>query len=353
MDNRFLREDLRTLKPYKVDGEEYKIRLDANESFIPAQKAIIEELKNKIDTALFNRYPDAEAKKVCSLFADYVGVEAEKVLAGNGSDELIQIIMNTFIEKGEKVAVLNPDFSMYSFYAKIGGGVPTAIELDEDLQIDIDLLIEKINSIKPKIFIFSNPNNPTGGIIKKEDILKLIKSCDCLVVLDEAYMEFYGDSLVGEIDKYYNLIILKTCSKALGMAAIRLGFLITNLEIMEALKSVKPPYNVNSISQSFGEVVLTHTAEIEVYAESIVSERKYLFEELSNFKPLKLYKANSNFVFLSYEKAEELNKFLLDKSIKVRCFAGGRLDNFIRITAGSRAENNELIKALKEFFTGR
>ena len=261
--------------------------------------------------------------------------------------------MNTFIEKGEKVAVLNPDFSMYSFYASISGGIPTTIELDEELQIDIDILIEKIKEIKPKIFIFSNPNNPTGGIIKKEDILKLVKSCNCLVVLDEAYMEFFGASLVSEIDKYYNLIIIKTCSKALGMAAIRLGFLITNLELMEALKSVKPPYNVNSISQCFGEVVLNHTAEIKSYAESIIEERKYLNEELSKFSQFKLFKANSNFVLLSYNKAKELNKFLLGKSIKVRCFDSGRLNNFMRITAGNRAENNELIKAIKEFFMGR
>lgn len=349
MDNIFLREDLRKLKPYKVDGAEYRIRLDANESFIPVGKEIIQELKEQIDKALFNRYPDAESKKVCELFGNYVGVKPEKIMAGNGSDELIQIIMNTFLEKGEKVAVLNPDFSMYSFYTEISGGVPVAIELDENLKIDIDVLIEKISEIKPKIFIFSNPNNPTGGIINKLSIKKLIEKCDCLVVLDEAYMEFYEDSLIDEIEKYYNLIILKTCSKALGMASIRLGFLITNIELIEALKSVKPPFNVNSISQSFGEVVLKHTEEIKIYAKKIVEERKYLYNELQKFSKFKLYEANSNFVLLNYEKADELNNYLIEKSIKVRSFKGGRLDNFIRITAGTREENMELILAIKDF----
>ena len=350
MSSQYLRKELRTLEPYIVDRAKYKIRLDANESFIKLEDCLLKEMKEEINTALFNRYPDADSEAVCTLYAKYAGVLSKNIMAGNGSDELIQVMVNTFVEKGEKVVVLSPDFSMYSFYTEIGGGIPVEIESNEEFDIDIDYLIKEILRIKPKMVILSNPNNPTGAIIKREDLIKLIEKANCLVVIDEAYFEFYGQTLVDKIDAYNNLIILRTCSKAAGMAAIRLGFLITNKELLFELKSVKPPFNVNSISQSFGEVILKNDNIIKLNSDKIVEQREILIKQLSEFKELKLFKSKANFVLIKLKKSVDLNKKLLEKGIKIRSFGGGKLTNCMRITVGSDYENAGVLEVIKEFF---
>ncbi|MBC8061765.1 MAG: histidinol-phosphate transaminase [Clostridiaceae bacterium] len=350
MSSRYLRKELGTLKPYIVDRAKYRIRLDANESFLRLEDYLINEMKDQISSALFNRYPDADSEAVCSLYAKYAGVSPENIMAGNGSDELIQVMVNTFIEKGEKVVVLSPDFSMYSFYTEIGGGIPVEIESDEEFDIDIDYLIKEVAKISPKMVILSNPNNPTGAVIKREDLIKLIESCNCLVVIDEAYFEFFRETLVDKISSYDNLIILRTCSKAAGMAAIRLGFLITNHQLLSELKSVKPPFNVNSISQSFGEVILKNENVIKLNSDKIVEQREILIQELRKFNDLKLFKTKANFVLIKFEKAEALNKRLLEEDIKVRSFGGGKLTNCMRITVGSEIENAGLLEVIKDFF---
>jgi len=348
--SKFLRKELVLLKPYIVDRAKYKIRLDANESFIKLEGYLLEEMKGEISSALFNRYPDADSEKVCCLYGEYAGVFSKNIMAGNGSDELIQIIVNTFVEKGEKVAVLSPDFSMYSFYTEIGGGVVNNIESSLEFSVDIDYLISEVLRLEPKMIILSNPNNPTGAIIEREKLIKLIETCKCLVVIDEAYFEFYGKSLVDKIDDYDNLIILRTCSKAAGMAAIRLGFLITNEELLSELKSVKPPFNVNSISQSFGEVILRNKDIIEQNSEKIVELREILIKELSKFTQLKLFKTKANFILIKLDAAQALNNKLVEKGIKVRSFSEGRLTNCMRITIGSESENEEILKVIKDFF---
>lgn len=350
MSSKYLRRELRDLKPYIVDRASYKIRLDANESCIKLEQYLLEEMKVLIDSALFNRYPDADSERVCALYANYAGISPENIMAGNGSDELIQIIVNTFVEQGEKVVTINPDFSMYSFYSEVGGGVPIAVESDEEFQVDAEKLLDNIKTIKPKMVILSNPNNPTGGIIEREKLIRLVEESSCLVVIDEAYYEFYRESLVDVINNYDNLIILRTCSKAAGMAAIRLGFLITNLQLLKELKSVKPPFNVNSISQSFGEVILKNKEIIDLNSNEIIKGRELLLEELSRFKEFKLFKTKANFVLLRYERAEALNSELLENGIKIRSFGGGRLKNCVRITIGSKAENKVLIEAMDNFF---
>jgi histidinol-phosphate aminotransferase len=350
MSSKYLKKELRALKPYVVDRAKYRIRLDANESFIKLDEYLIEEMKDQISSALFNRYPDADSEAVCSLYAKYAGVAPRSIMAGNGSDELIQIMVNTFVEKGEKVVVLSPDFSMYSFYTEVCGGIPVEIESDEEFDINIDYLIKEVVRISPKMVILSNPNNPTGAIIEREKLIKFIEASNCLVVIDEAYFEFYGETLVDKIHTYDNLIILRTCSKAAGMAAIRLGFLITNQELLSELKSVKPPFNVNSISQSFGEVILRNRDIIKVNSDKIIQQREILIKELSKFKELKLFKAKANFILIKVEEAEALNKKLLENGIKIRSFGGGKLTNCMRITVGSNSENRGLLEVIEDFF---
>ena len=223
------------------------------------------------------------------------------VMAGNGSDECIQIIAHTFLNTGDKVAMQSPDFSMYGLYTKVAGGIPIEFPLNHELELDVEGFISMANNEKVKIVFLSNPNNPTGNIIKREDIISIIEGCKCIVVIDEAYFEFYGQSVLDKIETYDNLIVLRTCSK-IGLAAIRIGFMITNSVLMLELKKVKPPYNVNTITQSITSVILKNPEIINNNVKNIIIRATYLWENLSNIDGLKLYKAEANFILVRSSK---------------------------------------------------
>ena len=338
----FFRKDLSDFKSYNTDEIEYKVRLNANESFSNLDDVSRKKIGKVIEDSIFNRYPDAGAFEVCSLYAQYANVESTNVMAGNGSDECIQIIANTFLNTGDKVAVQSPDFSMYGLYTKIAGGIPIEFPLGVELKSDVEGFISMANQEEVKIVFLSNPNNPTGGSIPREDIIKIIEGCSCIVVIDEAYFEFYGETVVDKIEAYQNLIVLRTFSKV-GLAAIRLGFLITNSVLMGELRKVKPPYNVNAISQSIASVILKDPEIIYKNVKRILCEREYLWEKLNNISGIKLYKAEANFILIQVENAQKMKERLLEQSINVRSFNSTTLQNCLRITIGSREENEYLL----------
>jgi len=339
----FFRKDLSDFESYSAGKTEYKVRLNANESFDNLGAEVRREIGKVIENSIYNRYPDADALEVCDLYSKYANVKNVNVMAGNGSDECIQIIAHTFLDTGDKVAMQSPDFSMYGLYTKVAGGIPIEFPLSKELELDVQGFISMANSEKVKIVFLSNPNNPTGNTIKREDIISIIEGCKCVVVIDEAYFEFYGESVLDKIEKYDNLIVLRTCSK-IGLAAIRIGFMITNSILMLELKKVKPPYNVNSITQSIASVILKDSDIINRNVKNILHERKYLWEKLSKIDGIKLYKAQANFILIKVKNALEIKKRLLEQSINVRSFTSGPLINCLRITIGSRQENDCLLK---------
>jgi histidinol-phosphate aminotransferase len=341
------KENLKGFKSYEVPKLDYKVKLDANESFLPLEEEIFERIVNRLKETTFNRYPDATSKNVCRLYGEYSGVDPKNIIAGNGSDELIQIIAGAFVDKNEKVMALNPDFSMYKNYVELAGGRAVQFELDEEFNLDVDSLIQKVKDEEVKVLFLSNPNNPVGKIIEKKDILRIVARCNCIVVIDEAYFEFYGESVADEINNYENLIVLRTCSKAIAAAGIRLGFLITNELLLNEVKKVKPPFNVNSITQVVGEVVLENTEKIKESIEKIVEERKFIFRGLSNIGKIKLYPTYANFLLIELEDANKVYNNLLENGVIVRKFKDGRLKNCLRITVGSREENKLVLNCLK------
>ena len=339
-------EKLEKMEPYDPIQGEYEIRLDANESFIRTEyESIIQGLKN-VD---LNRYPDPYAKKLIQTYCDFYGVDKDSVTAGNGSDELISIITACFLQKNDKVLCFSPDFSMYAFYSALYELEVVVAQKRNDLTIDVDEAIDIINSQNVKAVLFSNPCNPTSLGLKKNDVIRLISSVNALVVLDEAYMDFWdeSESLLKETDKYDNLIVLRTCSKALGMAALRLGFAVANRKITEKLRAVKSPYNVNTMTQSVAEYLLTDKQSAAERIEFCKAAKTELFNGLNALNAPyfeEIYPSVTNFVFIKTSKAKEVYDFLLTKSIAVRC-----MGNYLRITAGSHEENEAVIDALKEF----
>ncbi|KGM95300.1 histidinol-phosphate aminotransferase [Clostridium novyi A str. 4552] len=343
------RTDIKYFKPYDAKQEEYKIKLDANESFIELSQEIKDKIIRNLRKLEFNRYPDPDALELKKAYGCYIGIDEKNIMVGNGSDEFIQILASAFLDKNEKIVTLNPDFSMYKVYTEVRGGRVLSFDLNEDFTLNGDRVIQYINLEEPKMFIFSNPNNPTGGVIPKKDIIKIIENVKCVVVVDEAYMEFYGDSIVEYIKKYDNLIVLRTASKALGSAALRLGFLITNSTLLREIKKVKPPFNVNSVSQTIGKVILDDRKFIKESIDKVLCERNYLVTQLKSIEGLKVYETQSNFVLIYSENAKKINDILIKSGVKIRSFNDRTLKDFMRITVGSREENMEVINGIRGY----
>lgn len=339
---------LRELTPYDPIEGNYEVRLDANESFIELS---IQDLMRSCNAIAINRYPDPYASRVVKSFAKLYSLNADNITAGNGSDELISIICSCFLEKGDKALTFTPDFSMYAFYSELYELEVVSLGKDKNLQIDVDSAVGYIRKNNIKAVFLSNPCNPTSVGLNREQILKLISSVDALVIIDEAYMDFWDESVLDSVSKYDNLIVLKTCSKAIGLAAIRLGFAVANKRITTAFRAAKSPYNVNTITQTLGESVLSNPDSIRKNIDKIMSSRNDLYKLI---KPIcekskiieHIYETVTNFVFIKTDYSSQIWEALLAKSIAVRNMKG-----YLRITCGTDDENDRVIKAFTKILT--
>ena len=345
-----LNDKIKNLVPYEPISGTYEIRLDANECPVNLPGDIRAQLRERLDEIAFNRYPDPLAERLVDSFAEYYGVDPEYVTAGNGSDELIFLIESAFLQKGDKMLVVAPDFSMYNFYSSICEVKCESFLKGDDLEIDVDALIDAVNSEGIDLVIFSNPCNPTGKGITRAEAEKLVSSVDALVILDEAYMDFWTESLLDKIGEYSNLIIFRTASKLVGAAALRLGFAVANPVISRAIKAVKSPYNVNSVSQAFGEIIYRNKDYLKNRQKTIVNCKEILYNGLVDIaetqSDITVYSSVANFVFVKTGRSREIWEFLKGKSIVVRL-----MGEYLRITAGTENEVGAVLGALDEYFS--
>lgn len=344
-----LNKKISELTPYSPITGDYKIRLDANESCFNLPDDIIEDIKKIVADIDYNRYPDPYATELCKAFADYYEINPENVTAFNGSDELITLLMTTFMMSGDTLVTVEPDFSMYRFYASLAELNCISASKNEDLSVDIDAVIKTVNENNAKGVIFSNPCNPTSKGINKDDIIKLITSVDALVILDEAYMDFWDKSILNLVNDYDNLIIMRTASKAVGMASIRLGFAVTNKVNSNALKAVKSPYNVNTISQKIGALLYKNKEFLQNRRNTIVSLRKSLYNSLKEVEKefpnkIKIVDGCSNFIFIKTPIGKDIFDFFLSNKTAIRY-----MGDYLRITAGTENENKIVVELLREF----
>lgn len=347
---------LKNLSPYTVSKEDgIKIRLDANENYADIPEWLKDKVIENIRGINFNRYPDVMAEKLVKKYSAVIGVEKNKIVCGNGSDELINIIMNSFLSKGDKAIAFTPDFSMYSFYGGIIEADIFNIEKDnKDFSVDLDKILELVKREDIKLVIFSNPCNPSGQLIEKAVLENFLCGCPCLVVIDEAYMDFSNESEKNTLcreeyfDKYPNLIVLKTMSKAYGLASLRLGFMLSSQYYVDIIKATKSPYNVNSLSQAAGEAILS---EPEFLKERIAELKRgkaelqdRLLSLLNDNTRFKVYATQTNFIYIKTAEAKEIYAYLLHRGIKIR-----RMNGFLRITSGSAEENETLLYELNNY----
>ncbi|MGN1014086.1 MAG: histidinol-phosphate transaminase [Butyricicoccus sp.] len=344
-----LPEKLSSMTPYDPSENVYRIKLDANESFFELPLELKDEIATGIMSVDFNRYPDPSVSAVRVLAGREFGVAAQNIVVGNGSDELLSVITNTFVPRGGKVMVVLPDFSMYQFYAEVSEFEVVSALKDDEFELDCEELIARAKEEKPSMLIFSNPCNPCGKGFTHAETLKICNALeDTLVVVDEAYMDFWDQSILDVSCMFENVLVLKTLSKAYGCAALRMGFAIGDKELIDQLNKTRSPYNVNSLSQMAAICVLEdttwakeQTAEIIERKNELESAMRELEEKYGVFR---VQPSHTNFVVIRTEKANELYEALLDCSICVRCFAK---HNMLRITTGDDMENSVLIEEME------
>ncbi len=339
-----LNKKLQGLTPYDPGAGDYPVRLDANESFLTPP----DWLRAKIDAALaavpYNRYPDPKAAALCKAFGDYYGIDPAYVTAGNGLDEVLFILAACFTQAGDTLVTVQPDFSMYRFYGHLGECRQAVYDKGEGNAIDPEALVAFCREQKADMLLFSNPCNPTSLVLEREAVRKIIREAGCLVVLDEAYMDFSDQTLIREAADYDNLILLRTCSKMLGLAGLRLGFFVANATLTAAFRACKSPYNVNALSQAAGETVLKEKAYLDDCRRKVCASRDALYkglQPLCQARGWRMDKPETNFVYLRPDDAAGLYEGLKAAGILVR-----HMGDWLRITAGTEKENAQLLEAL-------
>lgn len=332
--------------------KEYKINLDSNEIYLNINENILMKMKSCLTQIDLHRYPTNDMQEIKKLYAKYADTDPKNIIVGNGSDEAIDLVISSVIRQGKKVLSLNPDFVMYDFYVTRFGGEIKTYNIGESMKFNVDEFIEMGKNEDIDMIIFSNPNNPTGIGIKVEDILKVLEAFkDKPVVVDEAYYEFYGETVISYINEYKNLYVTRTLSKAWGLAALRLGFLITNEENVKELLKFKVPYTISSYSQNLASVVLRYPDRVIENAKKVVEQRELLFGELNKIQKnaamhIEFYPSKGNFIYGKTSHKEALEKGLIKDGISIRYFNG----DVFRITVGSPMENRKVVESIKNIF---
>lgn len=332
--------NIEALISYKVNPAHATIKLDANE----AKNYIFDKpLKNTIFS--MHLYPDNDMTELKEIIAIKMGVKPSDLIIGNGSSELLELIVKSYVDKDEVILSFEPSFSMYKVYAQIHGATYIEVPSEKDFSLNMALMKSYTKKYNPKLVFLCTPNNPTGYQIPKDEIIDFVTSTNALVVVDEAYMEFAekDTSVFKEAINYPNLIVARTFSKAFGLAAARIGYATANESIMRILNSVKPPYNVNTLSQYYAVEAMKRYDLMQVFTSEIKSKRTIVMNHLKRLG-ITVYESEGNFIF--FKERVDLYQTLLENDIMIRAFSGS-LTGYYRVTIGDDFENQAFMNAME------
>jgi histidinol-phosphate aminotransferase len=341
-----VRKDLEGFEPYETHYTPGVIRLDANENPHDFPPAVKEYIFSRVGPQLFGRYPDPMAGDLVSALARRFKTGVQNIMAGNGSDELILNIILAF-GVGRRVIISSPTFSMYSIHAQVAGATPLAVQRGLNFEVDTGAIIEAAGG-EPGVIFLCNPNNPTGNATKIADIEEIAGSVNSLLVVDEAYIEFGGESCISLLDKYPNLIVMRTFSKAFGLAGLRVGYLLAGPDVVRELMRVKQPFNINSFSQLAALSVLQFTDLFKTRIRQIIDDRGKLIQRMKELPGLTVYPSDANFIFFSTMRdGQEVYRLMLDRGVMIRCIDVPDRGKFLRVSVGTARENDIFIENLR------
>ncbi len=343
--NKLIRPHLINMKPYASARDEFtgksEVYLDANENSL-----------GSVGKRDLSRYPDPHQEVIKSKLSKIKKIAANQIFIGNGSDEPIDLLIRAFCQpQKDEIMILPPTYGMYEVSANVNDVIVKKVPLQADFQLAVKEIKNQISE-RTKIIFVCNPNNPTGTRIEDNDIIPILDSYDGLVIVDEAYIDFSTkESYIRLIDQYNNLIVLQTFSKAWGLAAARVGMLFGDLEVVSVLNKIKPPYNVNEMSQEAIIYALDNENQKHDFVNQLITERSHLRDSLAAIgKVVSIYPSDANFLLVKVDEPKEMYHYLINQGIIVRDRSNVTLcEGCIRITVGTKEENERLIKAISSY----
>ncbi len=321
------------------------IRLNANENpYDP-----LPEITDALVGLPIHEYPDQDLVRIRSVLSDYTGRPPEQIIAGSGGDEIIELLTKLFVAPGESMIDCPPTFGMYEFCARISEAELVPVERRDDWELDIEATTDAIERTGAKLLFIASPNNPTGNLLPESDARALLDTGIVLVV-DETYYEFCGETTAGLLDEYDNLVVIRSFSKWAGIAGLRIGYAIGSELIVDHLMTIKQPYNLNIAAESAGLAALEHKEKLLARIDMLTSERKRIESVIDELEGVGYSPSTANFLLLKFKRlsGDEAYELLARRGIFARKFSGRRLENSIRVSVGTPPQNDLVIAALQE-----
>lgn len=344
--DKLVRENIRKLKPYTSARDSYSdgLLLDANENSIGP-------VVNYDPVEKLNRYPDPNQSIIREKLSKYLNVKSEYLFAGVGSDEVIDLLIRIFCEpRIDSVVIFEPTYGMYKVACDINDVKVESFPLDDKFQPALSQL-DEIKKINPKLVFICSPNNPTGNLIDEKLIIRIMDELNSIIIVDQAYIDFSDEShLINEVKSRKNLVLLRTFSKAWGLAGVRFGIAIANPVIIDYLFKVKAPYNMNKLTAQVVLDAMDNLSRKGEYVKQIISERERLISELKRMYSIeKVYHSDANFILFKSNRSSDIFEQLVNRGIIIRD-RGNQLNlkDCLRVTVGTKEENDLFLNALKE-----
>ena len=336
---KYIKDKFKNIDPYAVSEIKNGIYMNANEAFYDTPIEIREHMAEYIKKNTFNRYPDADAKRLVRAISKRYVIDEDSITCGVGSDELIDIILRSSAEN-KKVVTISPSFSMYSVFTFMNEGIMIPVSLDDDFNLNLSKMLDVIKKERPIVTFICNPNNPTGTAIEIKDLEEIAKLDQGILVIDEAYEDFANNSAIGLLKKYNNICILKTFSKASALAAIRVGYALSSPDIIDLINTVKPPYTLNTISIEMASYAMENYHLYDDLIKKTIENREYLYNEIKDLG-VEVYPSKAN--FLLTKVSDKVRNAMVNNNIFLRI-----LGDHTRVSIGSDAENEKFLQVLKE-----
>lgn len=341
---------VRGLRAYSLSPHRARVKLNQNENPWDTPLALREEILRQFEARKWSRYPDFMPASLHERLAEFADVRPDQVIAGNGSNELIQAVLTVTIGPCKRVLISEPTFALYKQVATILGGDVESISLTSSLQYNSAFLLSVVEERQPDVTIICSPNNPSGCVIDDQDLAKLLRIARGIVVIDEAYHEFAEHSVVPLLHEHENLVVLRTFSKAMALAALRVGYLLGEPDLVREIRKAVLPYNLNAFSQMAAEIAIErYENDLRPLVLRIIAERERLCSELSEIEGLAPVPSRGNFMLVkSTVDPTRIFDDLLLRDILVRDVSGyPMLRDYFRVSVGRPEENDRLLKELR------
>lgn len=344
---------VRELRAYTLTPERASVKINQNENPWDAPERIKQETLRRLGSLAWSRYPDFVPTALHERLAHFAGWRADGVLAGNGSNELIQALLMVTVGEGRRVLISEPTFTLYRQVATVLGGEVLSVPLDERLSYDASALLKATEEFRPQVTIICSPNNPTGCRLAERELAALLKASTGLVAVDEAYFEFSARTVAPLLNEHANLAVFRTFSKAMALAGLRIGYLLAAPALTREVSKAVLPYNLNIVSQTVAAVALEmYDAELRPLVAALIAERERLYTEMSLIEGLTPVPSEANFMVVrSALPPRRVFTELLKRDILIRDVGGyPMLADFFRVSVGTPIENDLVVAALREIF---